>query len=122
LGKVGTIATGVWNGSIIGLSYGGTAANLSALTNYSTLYKNGSFISGIQPDNSGYIFMSPGTGSPPIWTSRLRSLNIGEFFISGYMVSGTSGCVYYGSFNPNNLEDYASFSHLQYFVLDCGTP
>lgn len=121
LSKVGTITTGTWNASIIGLSYGGTAANLSNLTNNSVLYKTSSIISGIDPDNSGYIFMSVGTGSHPIWTSKLLSLNIGQFYISGYSISGTSGCNYYGSFNPLNVEDYSRFSTMQYFILDCGT-
>ena len=64
---LGTIGTGVWNGTTIGVAAGGTGA--TSLTQYSVLLGNGTSavgtVSGI--GTTGYVLTSNGAGSAPTW-------------------------------------------------------
>jgi hypothetical protein len=122
LKTLGTIVSGTWNSNPIGLSYGGTAANLSSLSDYSLIYKTGSIMSGISPSYSGALLLSRGSQNVPVWSNTVPYLTVAQFLISGYSISGTSGCIYKGANNPSNLDDYLRFSSLEYFTIDCGTP
>jgi hypothetical protein len=150
LSKVGTITTGTWQGTPISLSYGGTNANLSGLTNYSIIYKSGSALTGVL-GVSGYILFSNGTGLPPSWTSSLNNLKIGNFDISGNRIysatsdnihistnypnyyvniinlSGVSGTLrsltdIVGVSNPLDANDYSKYTVLKYVAIHGGTP
>jgi len=150
LSKVGTITTGIWQGTPISLSYGGTNANLSGLTNYSIIYKSGSALTGIL-GVSGYILFSNGTGLPPSWVSSLNNLKIGNFDISGNRIySSTSDNIYIstnypnyyvniinlsgvsgtlrsltdivGVSNPLDANDYSKYTVLKYVAIHGGTP
>jgi hypothetical protein len=64
---LGTIATGVWNGSLIGLAYGGTAANLTAV-NGGIVYSTASALAISAAGSSGQILTSAGAATP-VWTT-----------------------------------------------------
>ena len=64
---VGTITSGTWNGSVIGLAYGGTNANLTAVAGGS-VYSTGSALAITAAGTAGQILYSNGA-SPPTWAN-----------------------------------------------------
>lgn len=79
LTTLGTVATGVWNGTIIGSAYGGTGSNLSALTSNQILIANGSGITtAIIAPTTGYLRW---TGSAYAWAATVpgATANVDEF-------------------------------------------
>ncbi len=86
LTSVGTLATGVWNASLIPLAYGGTNANLTA-ANGAIPYSTASAFALLAPGSAGQVLTSGGAGAPT-WTSPLTNpMNTGGDMIYG----GASG-------------------------------
>ena len=79
LATVGTIISGIWNGTAIGVGYGGTGTTSPTLNQI--LLGNGS--SGLKVVNglgvSGQFLTSQGTGLPPIWATG--TLNLASDYI-----------------------------------------
>ena len=73
LASVGTITTGVWNGSNIPLGNGGTNASLTA-TAGGIVYSTASAMAITSAGTSGYLLTSGGTGAPT-WT-QASSTNV----------------------------------------------
>lgn len=67
LTSVGTIGTGTWQGSVVGLAYGGTNANLTAAAG-GVPYSTASALALTAAGTSGQYLKSNGT-SPPTWTN-----------------------------------------------------
>lgn len=90
---LGTISTGVWSGTVIGLSSGGTNANLTASNGgifYSTA-SAGAILSGTASSNQ--LLVSGASGAPS-WSSRfIASDTLYNLFIG-------SGC---GKLNPSTI-------------------
>jgi hypothetical protein len=64
----------VWQGTVVGLAYGGTAANLTAVAG-GVVYSGGSALAISAAGTSGQVLTSAGT-SAPTWTSQ-SSLTVG---------------------------------------------
>lgn len=73
---LGTIATGVWNGSVIGLAYGGTNANLTAAAG-GIPYSTASALALTAAGTSGQLFQSAGTSAPG-WTTATYPATAGS--------------------------------------------
>ena len=69
--KVGTIATGVWQGTAVGLTYGGTNAALTAV-NGGIVYSSSTAMAITAVGTSGYVLQSNGAGAPA-WVSAAQS-------------------------------------------------
>lgn len=67
LTSVGTISSGTWNGTAIGLQYGGTNASLTAV-NGGIVYSTSSGFAISSAGGAGEVLTSNGT-SPPTWTA-----------------------------------------------------
>jgi len=67
LASIGTITSGVWNGTAIGLAYGGTNANITA-TAGAVVYSTSSALGVTAAGTSGQLLQSNGT-SAPSWTT-----------------------------------------------------
>jgi hypothetical protein len=65
--SLGTITTGVWNGSIIPMQFGGSGANLTASAG-AIPYSTSSALALLAPTTSNKVFMS-GNGAIPAWSS-----------------------------------------------------
>ena len=63
LTSVGTIATGVWNGTAIGLAYGGTNASITAAAG-AVVYSTASALGVTAAGTSGQFLQSNGTSAP----------------------------------------------------------
>ena len=74
LTSVGTIASGTWNGSIIGLTYGGTNANLTAVAG-GAVYSTGSGLAITAAGTAGQILTSNGA-SAPTWSANSATIAI----------------------------------------------
>ena len=74
LTSVGTIASGIWNGSIIGLTYGGTNANLTAVAG-GAVYSTGSALAITAAGTAGQILTSNGA-SAPTWSANSATIAI----------------------------------------------
>lgn len=89
--SLGTIGTGTWNGSIIGVAYGGTGNN--TLTANSLLVGNGtSAIAQIAVGATGTILIG-NTGSTPAFSGTptgLTSIGVGNLSLSGNTLSSTN--------------------------------
>lgn len=71
---VGTLATGVWNGSIIGSPYGGTGANLGTSGVGSIPYFSSvGTMSALSPDTAGKLLQTNGSAAPS-WTGAPQVL------------------------------------------------
>ena len=77
---LGTITTGVWNGTAIGVSYGGSgqsslAASAQAFldsistTQGTLLYNNGTDWVSLAPGTSGHFLKTLGAGANPVWAA-----------------------------------------------------
>jgi hypothetical protein len=69
--KVGTIATGVWQGTSVALLYGGTNAALTAV-NGGIVYSSSTAMAITAVGTSGYVLQSNGAGAPA-WVSAAQS-------------------------------------------------
>jgi hypothetical protein len=68
LSSIGTITTGTWNASPIGVAYGGTGT--TSLTANGLLMGNGSgAVTAIAPGALNYVLTSNGVGTAPTWQS-----------------------------------------------------
>jgi hypothetical protein len=74
LNTLGTVTTGAWNGSLIGLAYGGTNANLTASAG-AVLYSTASALALTSVGSTGQVLTSQGT-SAPIWANNAASVSI----------------------------------------------
>ena len=70
---LGTIATGTWNASIIGLAYGGTNSNLTASAG-SVVYSNTTGLALSAVGTSGQALISGGAGSPTWYTPTANQI------------------------------------------------
>ena len=94
LTTVGTIASGTWNGSVIGLSYGGTNANLTANAG-GIVYSGASALAISAAGSTGQYLQSNGTGAPT-WSTPSASVSISDQTLSSStfyptFVNATSG-------------------------------
>src|SRR3989338_6275705 len=95
-----TIASGTWNGSAIGLAYGGTNSSTLA-ANGSIIYSDGTRYNASAVGVSGQILQSAGSGTP-VWVTTTTmgfvnlqgatsgTLQTGNFNISGTGLVGTA--------------------------------
>jgi len=74
LTTLGTITTGTWNGSIIGLPYGGTNANLTAVAG-GVVYSTASAMAITAAGTTGQFLTSNGT-SAPSWSTVTTAITI----------------------------------------------
>lgn len=100
LNTIGTIISGIWNGTVIGVGYGGTGTtsptlNQVILGNTTSGFK---VVSGL--GSSGEFLTSQGAGTPPIWSALNQTAtyvwtglhsfgNTGTTTFSGGIESGT---------------------------------
>ena len=77
---LGTVATGTWEASDIGLAYGGTGATLTAV-NGGVVYSTGSAMAITAAGTSGQVLTSTGDGAP-IWQSA-SSGGLDPFLLGG---------------------------------------
>lgn len=80
---LGTVTSGTWNGSVIGLTYGGTNANLTAV-NGGVVYSTGSAMAISSAGEVGQVLTSNGAGAPTWAAAASGGSAIGEpFFLAG---------------------------------------
>jgi hypothetical protein len=102
LATVGTIGTGIWQGSSIGTTYGGTGSNLGgAIANAFKIPVLGSIASGyaatlIDGANSGYLLMANSNTSAPTFVNSTAAtftfsgtLNVGTAALTSGTITGT---------------------------------
>jgi hypothetical protein len=115
LTSVGVIGSGVWQGSTIGATYGGTGSNLGSATGSSNkLVATGTIASGyaaslIDGANTGYLLAAQGNGSAP---SFVNTTNAAFSFASGTLTINnaaiTTGTV---TGTPTNANDLVNKSY-----------
>lgn len=67
---VGTIASGVWNGSPVATQYGGTGKNWSAVNRGALPFFDATgSMSTLAPDTANKLLQTNGAGADPIWTA-----------------------------------------------------
>jgi hypothetical protein len=71
LTALGTIGTGTWQGSVVGMTYGGTSKNLTPVLG-GIVYTDGDSMEVLAAGNSGEVLKSNGA-SAPSWTSVLSN-------------------------------------------------
>lgn len=71
---VGTIGAGTWQGTDVGLAYGGTGATLTAV-NGGAVYSNGTALGITAAGTSGQVLKSNGAAAPTWQTNNLDSLS-----------------------------------------------
>ena len=85
--QVGTLTSGTWNASVIGVAYGGTGS--SSLTTNALLLGNGtSALGSLSVGSSGSILIG-NTGAAPSWSSSLPSGMLSSITQVGTLTSGT---------------------------------
>ncbi len=89
-----TIASGTWNGSVVGVAYGGTNSSTIA-ANGSIIYSDGTRYNATEVGTLGYFLMSAGAGRP-VWINSTT-------FGSGTVNSGTAGQFPYYASNGTAL-------------------
>lgn len=83
---LGTISSGTWNGSTIGVPYGGTGA--TTLTSKGIIYGNGTSAVGVTDAGSQYQVLQAGSGGTPVF----GALNLGQSAaITGTLPIGNGG-------------------------------
>jgi hypothetical protein len=85
--QVGTITTGVWNATVIGLAYGGTNANITVITG-AVAFCNATGLALTAVGTAGQLLQSAATGTP-VWTSTLNSTIQTNITQLGTITSGT---------------------------------
>lgn len=102
LSTVGTIGTGVWQGTDVGVAYGGTGT--STLTAYSVLLGNGTNymtnVAGL--GTSGQFLTSNGAGVAPTWTSASVNQTL-DYIWTGNHYWNTASTTFNGMSYMNNL-------------------
>lgn len=68
--ELGTITTGIWNGSIISLQYGGTNANLTA-SNGGIVWSNASQLQILPGTTTANQILMSGSSSTPAWSTAV---------------------------------------------------
>jgi len=111
---VGTIASGTWNGGIIGLAYGGTNANLTASAG-SVPYSTASALALTAVGSTGQVLTSQGT-SAPIWANNSATISVTDDTSSATVEYPTMARITTG--NINSI--YTSSTKLSY-VSSTGT-
>lgn len=111
---VGTIASGTWNGGIIGLAYGGTNANLTASAG-SVPYSTASALAFTAVGSVGQVLTSQGT-SAPIWANNSATISVTDDTSSATVEYPTMARITTG--NINSI--YTSSTKLS-FVSSTGT-
>jgi hypothetical protein len=86
LTSVGTIGTGVWNGSLIPLAYGGTNANITAVAG-AVAYSTGSALALTAAGSATQCLQSNGA-SAPTWGSCTASSPVTTTIGTGAALSG----------------------------------
>ncbi len=71
LTSVGTLATGVWNASVIGMTYGGSGKNLTPNAG-GVVWTDSDSMEVVAPGSSGQVLTSGGTGTPT-WSTPLTN-------------------------------------------------
>lgn len=84
---VGTISSGTWNGSVVGMTYGGTGANITPV-NGGVVYSNAANMAVTAAGTSGQYLKSAGAATPT-WSSIL--LGDLKSSVAGNLFPGT-GC------------------------------
>lgn len=85
LTSVGTIGTGTWQGTVVGMTYGGTGKNLTPNAG-GIVWSDGDSLEIVAPGSSGQVLTSGGT-STPTWSSPLTN----PMDSAGDMIVGGSG-------------------------------
>ena len=111
---VGTIASGTWNGGIIGLAYGGTNANLTASAG-SVPYSTASALALTTVGSVGQVLTSQGT-SAPIWANNSATISVTDDTSSATVEYPTLSRITTGNINTI----YTSSTKLSY-VSSTGT-
>lgn len=87
---LGTIGTGIWQGTVVGLTYGGTGKNLTAV-NGGIVYSDADSFEILGAGTSGYVLTSGGAGAPA-WVNATDA-NTASTFVkrdgSGNFAAGT---------------------------------
>jgi len=90
LATVGTITSGIWNGTAIGVGYGGTGTTSPTLNQI--MLGNGS--SGLKVVNglgsSGQFLTSQGAGSPPTWSTGTTDLTANYIWTGTHLFTASS--------------------------------
>ena len=83
LTSIGTIGTGTWQGTLVGMAYGGTNANLTAAAG-AIPYSTGSAIALLAAGSVGNVLTSGGTGAPT-WSTPLTNpmTTAGDLIVGG---------------------------------------
>jgi len=90
LTSVGTIGTGTWQGTVIGLTYGGTGKALTAV-NGGIVYSDADSFEILAAGTSGYVLTSQGAGAP-LWVNATDANTVSTFVkrdSSGNFSAGT---------------------------------
>ena len=90
LTSVGTIGTGTWQGTVIGLTYGGTGKNLTAV-NGGIVYSDADSFEILGAGTTGYVLTSQGAGAP-LWVNATNANTVSTFVkrdASGNFSAGT---------------------------------
>ena len=66
LTSVGTLTSGTWNASVIGMTYGGTGKNLTPALG-GVVYTDADSMEVLAAGTSGYVLKSNGNGAAPAW-------------------------------------------------------
>ena len=97
---VGTITTGVWSGTAISTSNGGTGKDLSAVAQGSVVYFDGTgSVSTLSPGSNGQVLKTSGAGANPSWTSNtvsdiiLRGMEVNYNSAGSVIASAGTVCV-----------------------------
>jgi hypothetical protein len=97
LTSVGTIATGVWQGTVVGMTYGGSGKALTPVAG-GVVWTDGDSMEVLAAGNSGEVLTSGGSGTPT-WTAPLTNPmdSAGDLIVGGAsgaatkLDAGTSG-------------------------------
>src|SRR3989344_2678934 len=116
-----TIASGTWNGSAIGLAYGGTNSSTLA-SNGSVIYSDGTRYNATAVGTSGQLLQSNGAGTP-VWTStNTMGLYSGWLLATssvdtGYSIANANAAIFTGA---NVVTTTRSNNILTFGLIDSG--
>ena len=109
LTTVGTIASGTWNGSVIGLSYGGTNANLTANAG-GIVYSGTSALAISAAGSTGQVLTSNGA-SAPSWTTPTAYATVTD----DTTTAGSRYLLFANQTSGNLATEYTSSTKLTYW-------
>lgn len=106
LSTIGTIISGIWNGTAIGVAYGGTGTTTPA-SNYVLLGNGSSGVKTVQGQGtSGQFLTSNGAGSAPTWQTSAVDTGIDYTWTGNHTFPTTNST---GGFAPiGSISAYAS--------------